>query len=603
MWFLLLTTGVAISLAVLYFVVKNNKVGLPRGYNRENIGEYPVYKSKRRITSNNFTSTKIGKLLEKGELDAIVIGSGISGLTTAGLLARCGKRVLVVEQHTIAGGCSHVYEEYGYEHETGVHYIGNIQKRSKILDLITKKKIQWDKMGREDTYEVYDEIYIGDKIYRFRAGEENYINDLVKEFPDEEETIRRFVNLVKETSNKDLYYNLKIVEPFWLQKILIKLFCRDFRKIAGKTCVEVMDELTDNEELKSVFCGQFGDYGDPRTTSFFMMASVVNHYLNGGYYPRGGPGEFPRQIIPVIERSGGAVLTGKYVDSIAVYDSKVRGVIVDGKLIPSKTVISSAGVINTYKNLLPVEYGRRFGIDKIIEKYGNSTAFTFVFIGLNGTVEELGLPSSNIWIWPDGNYGKMMDEYFANPEGAPIPMFIGFGAAKDSEYNNTHPNKSSAILLTISKYEWFERWKDLPHNRRGPEYEELKNKFKKRMMDKLFELYPHLKDKVDYSKVGTPLSTEYYIGSYKGGGYGIDCVPERFTDEVSYNLRPTTEIEGFFLTGQDITTLGFTGAMMAAVLTVHNVLNSLNKGWLKYGGIIDLLSGRNLIKDIMYLGE
>ncbi|CAG0892909.1 unnamed protein product [Cyprideis torosa] len=33
------------------------------------------------------------------ELDAIVIGSGIGGLTTAALLAKKGQKVLVLEQH------------------------------------------------------------------------------------------------------------------------------------------------------------------------------------------------------------------------------------------------------------------------------------------------------------------------------------------------------------------------------------------------------------------------------------------------------------------------------------------------------------------------
>ena len=63
------------------------------------------------------------------DLDAIIIGSGIGGLSCAAFLSRVGKRCLVIEQHYIAGGCTHSFVEHGYEFDTGVHYVGNIEKR------------------------------------------------------------------------------------------------------------------------------------------------------------------------------------------------------------------------------------------------------------------------------------------------------------------------------------------------------------------------------------------------------------------------------------------------------------------------------------------
>lgn len=52
-------------------------------------------------------------------LDAVVIGSGIGGLATAAILAKAGKRVLVLEQHTKAGGCCHTFKQSGLEFDTG----------------------------------------------------------------------------------------------------------------------------------------------------------------------------------------------------------------------------------------------------------------------------------------------------------------------------------------------------------------------------------------------------------------------------------------------------------------------------------------------------
>lgn len=48
--------------------------------------------------------------LEAKGLDAIIIGSGMGGLTCAATLAKAGKRVLVLEQHYVAGGCTHTFE-------------------------------------------------------------------------------------------------------------------------------------------------------------------------------------------------------------------------------------------------------------------------------------------------------------------------------------------------------------------------------------------------------------------------------------------------------------------------------------------------------------
>jgi len=105
--------------------------------------------------------------------DYIVIGSGMGSLTFAAIMAKDGKKVLVLERHYTPGGYTHVFKRRGYEWDVGIHYIGEVgRERSlvrKLFDYISDGNLKWADMG-----EVYDRIVIGDEIYDFVKGTKNF---------------------------------------------------------------------------------------------------------------------------------------------------------------------------------------------------------------------------------------------------------------------------------------------------------------------------------------------------------------------------------------------------------------------------------------------
>ena len=90
------------------------------------------------------------------------------------------KKVLVLEQHYTAGGFTHAYEREGYEWDVGVHYIGDMGRKSQgrgLFDYISGGQLKWAEMDP-----VYDRIILGDEHFDFVAGKENFKNSLKLQF-------------------------------------------------------------------------------------------------------------------------------------------------------------------------------------------------------------------------------------------------------------------------------------------------------------------------------------------------------------------------------------------------------------------------------------
>jgi all-trans-retinol 13,14-reductase len=104
--------------------------------------------------------------------------------------------------------------------------------------------------------------------------------------------------------------------------------------------------------------------------------------------------------------------------------------------------------------------------------------------------------------------------------------------------------------------------------KRGETYEAFKEKFAQRLLEHLFELYPHLRDKVDCYELSTPLTTKHFVNYEKGELYGLDHDPARYQQSF---LSPRTPIKGLFLTGQDIVTAGIGGALFSGFITATTI--------------------------------
>jgi all-trans-retinol 13,14-reductase len=498
------------------------------------------------------------------DYDAIVIGSGIGGLTSAALLSELGWKVCVLEQHYTAGGYTHSYDRAGYEWDVGVHYIGDVgapTRTRRLFDFLSGGRLEWAPMDEE-----YDRFYIGEKVFSARAGKKEFRDHLVAQFPDEEPAIDQYMQLLSGVGGAlSMLGTERLLKP-WQRTVSAPYRKWKTPDYMFEKTWDVLRRLTDDRDLIATICGQWGDMGlPPRKSAFMVHAMIARHYLYGGFYPVGGSWRIADSIIPQIQKAGGEVFTYASVKRIRVESGKVKGVeMEDGHGIDCDCVVSSAGIENTFGYLLPEDVVRDAGYHEQLTSVRPSIGHLGVYIGLQGTATELGLPNTNFWIYPSNDYDGAVDAFLDDP-AAPFPVvYISFPSAKDPDYLNRHPGTATIEIVAPAPYEWFEPWAGTTWGKRGEDYEQLKAELGERLMQQLYDKLPQLEGKVDYYEVSTPLSTEWFSGYRRGELYGLEHSPERLQQDW---LGPRSRIPGLWLTGQDTLTCGVTGAMMAGMLT------------------------------------
>lgn len=507
----------------------------------------------------------------------------MSGLTVASILSRHGKKVLVLERHYTAGGFTHMFKRKDYEWDVGVHYIGEVHKEgaalNRMFNYLSDGNLEWEDMG-----EVYDKIIFGDTVYELHAGVTNFKEKLKEYFPSakDQKSIDDYVDMIYEATAAVRNFFGERLLPGFLRTLAGGFMRRKGLKFSNMTTKQALLQITDNPKLIGVLCGQYGDYGlPPDRSSFIMHAMVVKHYFAGGSYPIGGSVNIVNTIAPSIVKAGGNIYTNAEVTEIIVEGNKAVGVkMLDGEVLTAPTIISSAGVDITYGSLLSKAVQEQHGIAAKLKEVEPSASHVSLYLGLKHTAEELKLSKANLWIYPDNYDHDENLRRYEEDENAPLPVaYVSFPGAKDPDFTNRFPGRTTIEVIGFAPYERFAKWEDERWKHRGEEYEAYKEKLGNRLLEQLLKFEPQLRGKIDYQELSTPLSTKHFVGYKHGEIYGIDHSPERFNTRF---LQPSTPIKGLLLTGQDTVTAGvggalFSGALTASVLLRKNVMNEMMK--------------------------
>ncbi|CAG0917975.1 unnamed protein product [Notodromas monacha] len=467
-------------------------------------GPYPTEKEKDEVLNKSFKPERVPQ-----NLDAIVIGSGPSGLTAAHFLARAGKKVLVLEQHDTVGGTLHTFVEHGYEFDTGLHIsfeVGEEHYFGVIMKQLTGGKVKF-----LSTNGFKDEIVIGSHKYP-KKGVRKYFfppesvdewqQRMLKYFPGEDKLMKSLSKDVKWSLIAFMPFVLVKLLPEWLAMLLIKL--------------KVFDIFTSYPKQNSISTEEKFQEVAERHPDMPLLLNPFNLDLNVSC------DDFPYAVWAVTQKA--------YLDGVDVTFNQ---------LLPRSIRDSS----RWYKNAKPF--------------LNEPSGYFQLFVGLNREAHELNLPWQTIRTFSsDKPVGEVYKEYLSLPlEEAlevDIPFLaIFFSSAKDPTYNDRHPGKATVEIFGVANNDWFKQWQNLPLKKRGDEYDGLKKAFGQKILDKTLELYPELKDHVDCVIYGTSAAIANYLGRNSGGGAKLDNTRARLSLEASTKMRTDTGIPGLYLTGED----------------------------------------------------
>ena len=361
--------------------------------------------------------------------------------------------------------------------------------------------------------------------------------------------------------------------PGFLKNYLLKKL-EDYTKPTAET---VVNSVFKDPKLRAVISGgQLIDWNlQPDKVTWWVVISMMNYYMDGGYYPMGGSHLMAEGMIPVVERAGGRVLCREPVVKILL-DEKKKAIGVQLKnndKIYAPIIVSDAGAANT--RILLGEDNKN--VDDIIPPLAASNGHMTAFVTLDKNFREFDIYAANVHSMPDlpkygYNLSKMQEAFYKDPlsqKGCLVT--ITCPSAKDVIYDEKYPNECNVLMLTEAKMSWF----DYPcgtHGNRSERYKEFKLKFEELFKDRLYKVFPKTQGHVKAIEIGTPVTTKFYLNSPDGESYGYELTPERFSKKLMENLHAKTNINGLYLTGETSFFGGLAGAMVSGWITTFHIL-------------------------------
>lgn len=459
------------------------------------------------------------------QFDAIVIGAGNGGLSTATKLATSGKKVLLLERHNVPGGCGTSFCRGRFEFEVALHQLssmGTDEEPGPCRKLFEDYGI-FDQLDLIPIQSLYNVNLPGGFSQSLPTTKEGCIRELTKTFPEEAENIKKYYDIVfKFCEESDAFAAMSAKskgEPGALKKFIVskafKIKFPHLAKYAMRSTQDVLDEITHNQKLQLCWNAYWCFMGmPPARFPFTILAKCTYIYLTDKpAFLVGGSQVMSQALTEAIKKNNGIVKMNCGAKRILVNDKNEAYGVEDenGETYYSKVIVSGISPIDTYFKLVDKDKVPQSAIDYLKPYTVGISAFT-IFLGLDCPPEELGFKESFNLTYEDMDCNKCFENaYKLLPTIDPI---ISTNYTVDDK--RVSPKHASNMTVGVLKYA--RPWMELS----ADEYYKKKYECADLLLKRMEKIYPGIRDHIEEMEIATPLTHMRYLHHPEGAIYGFE---------------------------------------------------------------------------------
>jgi len=498
--------------------------------------------------------------------DYLIVGSGLSALAFGALMARAGKRVTVLEAHSLPGGYGHTFS-YGnapdvYRFNAQFHYVWNCGRDETVGRFLRK-------LGLEDeiTFERFDSA--GFDRMRMPGFELNIPNDwdllasrLAALFPRHADRCAAFLDEVRRLKRE-----IDSLPPAPSALRMIPRLHRLRRTIRHRnaTLQDVFDAFGLPLEAQTLLALQWPDFLlPPNKLSFFAWVALFTGYMGGAYYPTHHFEHVIETLVATIRGQGGEVRLRHRVTDFLLDGDRVSGVVaeeVDDDGIATGPVHELHGA-DVVANMDPRRVTEMIGPERfsgrvrkqLSYEYSASSFMAYCVVeGLD--LRDHGFGRSNLFHTDEPNLNVAFEAMLERGDYS-RPSFAATVPTLLTEDRSDCPSGKQIIeFLTVADYE---RFKNLRFSK-PRQYSRAKRSIFDAILDVMERDYvPKLREHIVFKMLGSPTTSERYVNTPQGNSYGSNMTPANMG---ASRLRSQSSVPGLHFCNATSGYAGFVGTI------------------------------------------